>query len=178
MKEWVLEFGVVAIRWQICSFGWCFFYFHNAQLGIRSQIFHPFFYTPLHMNRMWKPCYRLSCKHFACSVTRLSTPNGMIFFSFFFLSLYWQSRIQSLMMLNDDNKQKKKKKKRQWKKKGKRSWESLINNNMRFSVVHSIPIKLEYKCAETWCFCGDADGMREQRNVHSVWRSCVSSGVT
>lgn len=104
-----------------------------------------------------------------------SKRNDFFFHSFFFL-LYWQSRTQSLMMLDDDDKQKREKK-RQWKK-GKRSWKSLINNNMRFSVVHSIPIKLEYKCADTWCYCGDADGMREQRNVHSVWRSCVSSGVT
>lgn len=153
-----------------------FFYFHNAQLGIRSQIFHPFFT----LRSIWTAC---ETHAIACHASTLHVPllgyqlqTEWFFFSFFFFSLYWQSRTQSLMMLDDDDKQKKKKK-RQWKK-GKRSWESLINNNMRFSVVHSIPIKLEYKCADTWCYCGDADGMRGQRNVHSVWRSCVSSGVT
>lgn len=154
-----------------------FFYFHNAQLGIRSQIFHPFFT----LRSIWTAC---ETHAIACHASTLHVPllgyqlqTEWFFFFILFFSRYIGNRAHNHWWCWMMTTSRRRKKKRQWKK-GKRSWESLINNNMRFSVVHSIPIKLEYKCADTWCYCGDADGMRGQRNVHSVWRSCVSSGVT
>lgn len=147
---------------------------------LNSVFVYKYFILFFTLRSIWTAC---ETHAIACHASTLHVPllgyqlqtEWFFFHSSFFL-LYWQSRTQSLMMLDDDDKQKREKK-RQWKKR-KTNWKSLINNNMRFSVVHSIPIKLEYKCADTWCYCGDTDGMREQRNVHSVWRSCVSSGVT